>query len=444
MSATSPIVDTIYYGTFIDTPELGTLRVRHQLAVKVNTDGTIVAIGSLDQVKLENDLAKVVELAPGQWVFPGFIDTHIHAPQYPNIGVGLGIPLLQWLDKYTFNMEKRIADDKQLAEQVYQKVVARTLASGTTWAAYFATIDSGTTLTLAQLAFKAGQRALVGKVCMDTNPGHTDYQESLDSCQQLLEWLNEKLAELDPLGKIIAPIITPRFAPVCTRDMLTWLGDEAAKGKCVQTHMCENVDEIAMVLDKFKDCKLYAAVYDKYGLLTNKTVLAHCVHMSADDIARVKANHSLVSHCPTSNTFLTSGNAPVRKYLYEDKLNVALGTDVLGGYDALMLSMVRQAVLTSHQVAITLGRDSDQLLVAEALYLATMAGAKLFGCDGWLGLFDLGKQFDAQLIDLAVAGSRVDTFGWEDDEERVSKWVFGGDDRNCVGVWVNGRRVISG
>lgn len=443
MSATASIADTIYYGTFIDTPQLGQLRIRHQLAVKVDSHGTIVAIGQLDDVKANDDLVKVVELAQGQWVFPGFIDTHIHAPQYPNIGVGLGIPLLKWLDQYTFKLEKRIADDNELAKRVYHKVVQRTLGSGTTWAAYFATIDSATTYTLAEEAYAAGQRALVGKVCMDTNPGHEDYQELLESCQKLLAWLDDKIAALDPLGKLVAPIVTPRFAPVCTRDMLTWLGDEAATGKCVQTHMCENLDEIDMVLKQFSDCKLYAHVYDRYHLLTDKTVLAHCVHMSADDIARVKANHSLVSHCPTSNTFLSSGNAPVRKYLYDDKLNVALGTDVLGGYDALMLSMVKQAVLTSHQVAITLGSDKDQLSVAEALYLATVAGAKLFGSDGRLGLFDQGKQFDAQLIDLAVSGLPVDTFEWENDEERVSKWVFGGDDRNCVVVWVDGRRVVS-
>lgn len=434
-------MSTAYYGTFIDTPTLGTLRVRHDTAVIVDNSGTIVEIGP--ESILGKFEGKVIKTSSSQWFTPGFIDTHIHASQYPNIGIGLGLPLLEWLDKYTFNLEGRYKENLDLATSVYSKVISRTLGTGTTTGCYFTTLDAVTSFKFAQLAVEYGQKALVGKVCMNCNQGHPEYEELLEDCQKLSQWLNQELARLDPERKLVEAIVTPRFAPVCTKEMMLWLGSEAKLNSSpIQTHMSENLGEIELVKETFPDCKTYAEVYAKNGLLTSKTILAHCVHLTPEDIELLQRYQLLVSHCPTSNTFLLSGRAPIRRYLYDYNINVGLGTDVLGGFDLLMLAMVKHAVLTSHEVAIDLGDKKDQLLVAEALYLATIGGARLLEKDASVGLFEVGKLFDTQLIDLEASGSPIDVFSWQNINELVNKWVFAGDDRNCIGVWVNGHRVI--
>lgn len=441
-AATTPVNPTIYVATFVDAPTLGQLRIRPDLAVAVDSHGTIVHVGSLDAVQKQMP-APVVDLrGSARWVVPGFIDTHIHASQYANIGIGAGMPLLKWLDNYTFDLEKNVQADVEVARAMYSQVIRRTLESGTTLGSYFTTVDTKTTCVFADLAMAHGQRALVGKVCMDHNTTWPDYQESLDSCQELSQALDDFLAQLDPSGRLVAPIITPRYAPVCLRPMLTWLGQRAAERQLsIQTHMSENTDEIKMVLEDFPECTSYAGVYDEYKLLTERTILAHCVHLTPEDLALVVKNRCSVSHCPTSNTFLLSGQAPVKKYLYHDNVNVGLGTDVSGGFDALMLAMVKHAVLVSHHLAMT-SDDDVRLSVADALYMATTGGAVAVDRGGSLGSFDVGKQFDAQYIALDSPASRVDVFSWQSFDDLIQKWVFTGDDRNCVKVWVDGRLVI--
>lgn len=311
----------------------------------------------------------------------------------------------------------------------------------------------------------------------DTCPA--DYRDSsVDESVTATQTNIAYIKSLDPNGDLVKPIITPRFAPSCTAQVLSELGALAAEHEPplhIQTHISENKDEIAWVKELFPTCANYADVYDKASLLTPRTILAHGIHFSPEEREVVAARKSKVSHCPVSNSAIGSGLCPVR-VLRDAGITVGLGTDVSGGYNPGILESVRQAILVSRLLRHTV-RDGDisenaknvkegreNLSVEEGLYLATRGGAEVvdMGCE--LGGFEVGMFWDAQMIQLgsvspntsasrsgaAFSGGRsekegdvsnVDIFGWENWTEKVHKWVWNGDDRNVKMVWVRGRLV---
>ncbi|TVY22068.1 putative guanine deaminase, partial [Lachnellula hyalina] len=215
----------------------------------------------------------------------------------------------------------------------------------------------------------------------------------------------------------------------------------------IQTHISENKSEIALVAELFPESKHYTGVYDDHGLLTSKTVLAHAVHLGEDEVRLIVERKAKVSHCPASNSAITSGAARVR-WLLDRGVEVGLGTDMSGGYSPSILEAVRQACLVSRHVAMG-GDDEAKLIIEEVLYLGTKGGARVLGLDGTIGGFEVGLEWDAQLIGLGSVNEdgdmegdgAVDIFGWESWEEKVAKWVYNGDDRNTLAVWVKGRLV---
>ena len=396
-----------------------------------------------------------------------FADTHIHASQYPNVGIFGKSTLLDWLTTYTFPVESSLGnpnspmykssdalppDPLARAKAVYTRVISRTLAHGTTTASYYATIHVPATNLLATLAFNLGQRAFIGRVCMD-NPDTCPPYYRNESTEETIQATHATIAHcrsLDPDAKLVAPILTPRFAPSCLESTLSALGElaKAEPEMRIQTHISENTSEVELVKSLFPDQPSYAAVYDKHGLLTPRTILAHAVHLSAEEIELVKSRSAKISHCPASNSALGSGLCPVRDLL-DAGIEVGLGTDVSGGYSASVLEAVRQACLVSRHVGFLRGGDARcNLGVAEALHLGTVGGAKVVGMDGRLGGFEKGMLWDVQEVSLESVGpggegkdGPVDVFGWENWEERVAKWVWNGDDRNVKRVWVGGRLV---
>lgn len=462
---------TLYHGTVVHTPQLGEIEILPLMLVGVDECGTIDFVRPYGAAQHKEhrsaqayfraasgrDAVHFVDLTgnPWQFLFPGFVDTHIHASQYPNVGIGLELPLLEWLKDYTFSLENRFCGPDKLAfaRAVYGKVLDKTLANGTTTALYFTTIDADTTNLFADLAAAKGQRAFVGKVCMDCNPEFPVYEELYDECVALMDKVIAHCAHLRSGGAHVTPIVTPRFAPACLRRLLKTLGELAeTHGLPIQTHISENKDEIALVGEMFPECGSYAAVYDRHQLLGPATILAHAVHLSADECALLRSKNCSISHCPLSNTFITSGEAPVRRYLYDEKINVALGTDLSGGYEQLVLGVARLAILVSHHLQMDSAAEC-KVSMADALWMATMGGAKACSLDAEIGTFTEGKRFDAQLVDLNAHGSNVDVFPFqqpvvgEPDYEKkllqlLHKWVFSGDDRNCKAVWCNGRTVV--
>lgn len=464
--AARPIPYTVYYGTFVHTPSLGCLEILVDTAVAVSGSGAIClvkpGVSRLDAQLLVKHLlsASFVDASanPTSFFVPGFIDTHIHASQYPNVGLGAGLPLLDWLSQYTFPLELTFsALNLAHADAVYSAVISRTLRAGTTTALYFATIDVSSTKLCADRALALGQRAFVGLVCMDHNESYPLYCLTVDRGVQDTLDLVSHIAHANPAGeRLSTAIVTPRFAVTCLRELLTALGSISKQhGLPVQTHVSENAAEIDVVRANFPECENYALVYDSCGLLGQRTVLAHAVHLTASERRLLRDRRCSISHCPHSNTFLQSGQAPVSQYLHTDGINVALGTDVSGGYDPSILHAAKECVTVSHHLAMHNNDSSAVVSWPEALYMATQGGATALGLDITVGLFHVGKKFDALLIDLDSAPSNLDVFPHQipspdqDDSARlakirdlVAKWFFCGDDRNCTRVWVNGRLVV--
>ncbi|KAI0022559.1 guanine deaminase [Xylariomycetidae sp. FL0641] len=500
-SSVAGMQNQLFLGTFVHSKKLDELEYLHNTAICVDTAGQIVAVeAECDQGRAESllypklgwdkETVRVTVTKKGQFFFPGFIDTHIHASQYPNTGLFGKTTLLDWLNTYTFPMEASLGASPAKARRVYGRCVRRTLAHGTTTAAYYATIDVAATCLLADLCLAAGQRALVGRVCMDRlGPEYylddpTDGGEAADraviahiqkTAAAACNGVTGDAKQQQQLSPLVQPILTPRFAPACTAATLARLGAlQRETGLAVQTHVSENEAEVALVAALFPEAASYAEVYDRAGLLGPRTILAHAVHLGEAEAGLVAARGAKVAHCPCSNAALTSGEARVRRLL-DRGIAVGLGTDVSGGYCPSVLEAARQALLVANHLAMPrrgLGpggakeeeeeKARAKLAVEEVLYLATRGGAEVVGLADRVGAFAPGWEWDAQLVGLgSVPGGEgegeegeegeegddddddgnVDLFGWETWDERLAKWLFNGDDRNTKKVWVRGRLV---
>ncbi|KZM21994.1 Guanine deaminase [Ascochyta rabiei] len=458
MAASTPISRTIYIGTFAHSISLTELEICENGVIGVDENGVIAFVEKeldLEAAREKHSWqnATPLHLSRNAFFFPGFIDTHTHAPQHPNTGLFGKTTLLDWLQTYTFPMESSFSDLKR-AEIIYRNFVSRTLSHGTTTAAYYATIHVPATNLLADVCLARGQRALVGRVCMNSDLSPDYYRDasvsrSVADSKASIDYIRS----IDPKGSIVRPVVTPRFAPSCTSEMLSAIGRLAEEEDAyIQTHISENKGEIALVQELFPESKSYTDVYDTANILTPKTILAHAIHLSNDERRTILARGSSISHCPCSNTAITSGCAPIRELLDEGH-TIGLGTDISGGFHPSILENVRHAIWTSRHLSMQsdLG-EKAKLSTEEALYLATRGGAAVVGLSDKVGAFEVGMEFDAQMIDLGDVengGSNdsqfnagpVDIFGWESWADKVEKWVYSGDDRNTTAVWVRGRLV---
>ncbi|OCK73284.1 guanine deaminase [Lepidopterella palustris CBS 459.81] len=455
MASVLSLKKTIYLGPFVHSQSLAELEICTQGAIGVDEKGTIAFVErdvteAIAVAKHEGwESAELVRVQDNGFFFPGFIDTHIHASQYPNTGIFGKSTLLDWLNTYTFPLESSLHALSR-ARQVYSRVVSRTLSHGTTTAAYYATVHVASTNLLADICLAKGQRAFVGRVCMNTLSPDYYRDASVEDAVRDSRASIDYIRKIDPGAELVAPIITPRFAPSCTAECLSALGElHRETGVHCQTHISENKPEIALVKELFPERKSYADVYDAAGLLTPKMILAHAVHLTGDEVELIKERGAKISHCPASNTALTSGCARVRE-LIESGIAVGLGTDVSGGFSPSVLEMARQAIWVSRFVAMNDG-DQAKLSTEEVLYLATRGGAKVVGLENKIGGFEVGMDWDAQMIGLGAVSESgeaasesedpVDVWGWESWDDRVAKWVYNGDDRSTVAVWVKGRLV---
>ena len=215
----------------------------------------------------------------------------------------------------------------------------------------------------------------------------------------------------------------------------------------IQTHLAENPKEIEWVKSLFPECSNYTDVYFKHGLLGEKTILAHCVYLTDDELVTIKKCGSGISHCPNSNIALQSGLMCVRECLNR-KIKVSLGTDIAGGYSASILDAIRNSIAVSKILTFTKRNDHLPLNTAEAFYLATMGGADCLNLKAKIGNFEVGKQFDALVINFGT-GNTFDYFARshadrdESLEEVFEKFIYLGDDRNISHVFVKGKLVYS-
>ena len=363
-----------------------------------------------------------------QLVLQGFCDMHLHAPQYPMLGMGMDLPLMDWLKAYTFKTEARFAD-VDFARSTYRRLASELVKNGTTRVCIYSSTHVDATLILMEELERAGVGGYVGKVNMDRDSCECQ-EETLESERETLRWLKE----CEWISRI-RPILTPRFTPSCTNELMDWLGKLAGeRGLYVQSHLSENYKEIALVKQLHPDCEQYWQTSEKYGLWSDHTIMAHCVHSDAREQQAMIDHNVLCVHCPDSNINICSGFAPVRQ-MKNRGVWLALGSDIAGGAQLPMLQVITGCLRMSKARAIATEGAEPFLTVGEAYYLATSGGARYFGdADG----FAPGNPLHAVVLSEAQLPPSARTLTVK---ERFERAVYLADDRAITAVYGDGKRI---
>lgn len=414
---------TILKGNIIHTPDSSKLSC-HPNSYLVAEDDQIAGIFR----ELPEKYADVPVSDYGdRLIIPGLCDMHVHAPQFVYRGLGLDLQLMDWLNKYAFPTEARFADENYA--RIYYKAFADEMAkSGTTRAVVFGTLHVPATEILMEELNERGVAAFVGKVNMDTlSPDYlceTAEQSLLDTERWIVE-----TADRYPL---VRPAITPRFIPTCSTEVLEGLGRLAEKYKVpVHSHISEDLGEMSVVRERYPDIPTDGEVYDRFGLLGGRTVMAHFLYPTKEEMELVAGRGVTIVHCPQSHGNVAAGFSPLRKML-KAGVKVALGSDIAGGCSIGILRAMSDAIYMSKLQWLLSGKQDMFLSVAEAFYLGTMGGGQFFGK---VGCFEPGYEFDAVVIDDASLNVPADRLTLE---ERVERVIHLGDDRNVIGRYVAG------
>ena len=393
-----------------------------------------------------NNLIPVRYLKRGEFIIPGFVDTHNHAPQWAMRGLGRGLQILDWLEKVTFANEAKFKDPAY-ARKIYSSCVDGFIKQGITTASYYASLHGEATKILADICLSKGQRALVGKCCMDRNGADFYVEENADRSLRDTRDVIEHIRKIDPTANLVAPVLTPRFAICCDEELMTGLGNIVKKdpGIAIQTHFNEARSEISATLSLFPEFKNEADLYHHYNLLTRHSILAHCCHIEEYEIEKLKEYDCGVAHCPISNVTVGGGfmAAPIRKFLQKG-IKVGLGTDSGGGFSSSILDAMRQAFIVSNAREMMTEGAEASLTAHECFYLATLGGAKVCSLNDKVGNFEVGKEFDGLLINVVDEDLEGATTMIEDQDPldvMFEKFLMTGDDSNITKVWIKGRLV---
>lgn len=361
-------------------------------------------------------------------IIPGMNDLHCHAPQFRNVGIAMDKELLPWLNNYTFPEESKF-DDIEYAKKVYSKFVSEICKNGTTRVAAFATIHKESTSLLMDLFIKSKIGAYIGKVNMDRNCCDSLCENTSESIYDTIELVKNYISR----SEIVKPIITPRFVPTCSDDLLKGLGELAMKYNLpIQSHLSENQSEIDWVKELHPNIKSYSHVYDEYCLFGDtKTLMAHCIHLDDEEIGLMSSKNVYAVHCPTSNANLGSGIMPLRKLL-DNNIKVGFGSDVSGGHSFSIFKTIVYAIEFSKLIW-SQNKEYNFLSLSESFYIATKGGGSFFGK---VGSFEKGYDFDALIIDDS-------NLSFDDYTllERLEKFIYLGDDRNILHRYVNGSLI---
>ncbi len=324
-------------------------------------------------------------------IVPGLVDLHIHAPQYTFRGTGMDLELMDWLQSQAFPEETRFANE-EYAEKAYEIFARQMKNSATTRAVVFGTRHTPATKILMEKLDQTGIVSFVGKVNMDQNGPEQLIEESPEaSAEATLQWLKETVGKYQHTR----PILTPRFIPSCSRPLLEKLEKIRKDHNLpVQSHLSENPGEIQFVKELFPEEATYGHCYDRYGMMNSNTIMAHCVYSSEEEVKLLKESGAYVAHCPASNTDLSSGIAPIRRYL-DAGLHMGLGSDVAGGHSESIFHAMADAIQVSKLYWRLVDSNSKALCFAEAFYLATLGGGSFFGK---VGSFEAGYAFDALVL----------------------------------------------
>ena len=404
-------------------------------------DGIVAGVaGSLSELfaqcpSFDDQHLTVIDLGD-KLLIPAMNDMHVHAPQVRNQGVAMDLELLPWLQNYTFPEESKYAD-VHYAERMYRRFLHTQWLFGTMRSVVFGTVHTESTRLLMKLYQEAGMGAMVGKVAMNRNCPDTlseDVDAYVEGQESLIAEANSSIFTLhSSLPLLVRPIITPRFVPSCTPELLKACGNLAAKYQLpVQSHLSENTSEIAWVAELEPESKSYGDAYNRYGLFgQTPTIMAHCVWTSGEELELMKRNDVMVAHCPTSNFNIASGMAPVRTFL-DEGLRVGLGSDISGDHDLNMFRMLVYAIQVS-KMHYQQDHTKAFLTLPEIFWIATKSAGSFFGK---VGSFEPGYEFDALVIDDSVLN--FDNYSLL---HRLERFIYLGDDRQIVKRYCRGQEI---
>ncbi|HHV11065.1 MAG TPA: amidohydrolase family protein [Clostridiales bacterium] len=367
----------------------------------------------------------------GCLIIPGLVDLHVHAPQFSFRGMGMDMELLDWLNTCAFPEEAKYGEHSY-AEKAYGMFAEEMKHSATARACVFASIHVDGTKILMELLEKTGVIAYVGKVNMDRNaPEYLCEAGAGKSIEDTRRWLEQTK---NRFGNI-KPILTPRFIPSCTDELMQGLHEIQEEQQLpVQSHLSENLSEVSWVKELCPWAGSYAEAYNRHKMFGGEgcpTVMAHCVYNEKEEIQLMKQQGVFIAHCPQSNMNLSSGIAPVRKYL-EAGIRVGLGSDIAGGSSISIFRAMTDAIQVS-KLRWRLCDDSlAPLKMEEAFYMGTKGGGAFFG---EVGSFEQGYEFDAIILDdRTVPYPQSLTL-----KERLERMIYLSDGRQMIGKYVAGR-----
>ena len=398
----------------------------HPHSYLVVEDGRIAGIYP---VLPENMAEATVEDFGDALILQSFADMHLHGPQYEYMGTGMDRPLLQWLETYAFPTEAKYSDTGYARER-YRALACDLIKNGTTRVCMFSSLHTDSTLILMEELEKAGVTGCVGKVNMDRNAPPYLCETTEESKKETLRWLEECKK-----FRLVKPILTPRFAPSCSPELLSFLGKlKEERDLPVQSHLSENTGEIALVAQLFPECAQYWEVYDKFGLFDNKTLMAHCVHSDARERAAMRMRGVHPVHCASSNNSLMSGISPVADMLQEGQ-NVCLGSDVSGGTTLSMLRTMAISINASKDRG-SMKQDPDQAIsIEQAYYMSTSAGQSFLAHGTG---FKEGEPLHAVVLD-DTGLPKLPNLTLRD---RLLRAVYRLDDRHIRAVYSEGVRRV--
>ena len=372
-------------------------------------------------------------------VMPGLVDLHAHLPQLPNAGVGAGLDLLTWLERYIFPLERNF--DVATADLIAPAAFRAFARAGTTTVVAYGALWAESLDACFRAAEAHGIRAVIGKVMMDRLSYDTDrdpsevlalsLRQSVELCQA---WNGRDHGRL-------MYAFTPRFAVSCSAQMLAASASAAAEaGAYWQTHLSEDRGEIAEVRRLFQDAVDYTDVYDRAGGLTSRAILAHAIHLSDREVTRLAESRAVIAHCPSSNLFLASGAMPLARYQAAG-IRIGLGSDVAAGPDAPLFSVMRAGAYTQNALRAAGLSDAPPLSPADWLRLGTLGGAEALGLENRIGSVEVGKEADLIVVDPSVT-LPLEGVGAHDDghpDEMLSRLIFRAHPAMVRGAWVRGR-----
>lgn len=392
-------------------------------------NGYIIAVGDAEAMLLElPDDCELTEY-PNQLIIPGMIDTHVHYPQTDIISA-YGEQLLEWLETYTFPTEQQFSDPEH-ALGVTRFFLNELLRNGTTTALVFGTVHPESVDSFFQVAEQLNLRMIAGKVLMDRNcPEYLQdtpeqgYQES----KTLIEKWHGK-------GRL-SYAVTPRFAPTSSSEQLTKAAQLLKEHPDVylHTHVAENPDEVKWVNELFPESRSYLDVYQQHGLLRPRSVLAHCIHLDEQDKQCMAKTGSAAAFCPTSNLFLGSGLFDLKGFR-EHNIRIGMGTDVGGGTSFNMLQTGSEAYKVTQM-------RGEKLSAFQALYLATLSGAKALYLEDKIGNFETGKEADFVVLNFAstpLIERRMKST--KTLHEKLFALLMLGDDRSISATYIMGKQA---